>query len=186
MVGGLTDLAYMGGHVTTTVVLTVVGVRAAMPKLMKGGGGAPRAGAGGAWPTIGETAGGMEAQATGLSCGAACGSVMSGGRVSQQALLDAAGEGVGASSLARNMSELTGSGWSGGYVGPGAFDALMLRGRWTAQMFGGKGMDHYVVVDGVEASGNVRILDPWDGGSTYQMTRAGFDHWWTGIAVFPN
>lgn len=37
------------------------------------------------------------------------------------------------------------------------------------------GMAHAVVVDGLDAAGNIIIRDPWDGGSTYTMTPQNFD-----------
>ena len=125
------------------------------------------------WPTLGERAGGAVGQITRVSCGAACGEMVSGipqttlmGTVSQPAAPDLLGAAIGG---------------RGGYVGPQAFGVLNDSGPWIAMMRG-DGALHYVVVDGMEG-GHVLIRDPWAGGSSYSMTPSAFHESWTGVAV---
>ena len=124
------------------------------------------------WPKIGEAPGGAVGQLTPLSCGAACGEMVSG--IPQETLME-----LGTPVDPKLLGEAIGG--QGGYVGHGAFPALVQRGPWIAMMRG-EGALHYVVVDGVQG-GNIVIRDPWAGGATYQMTHEAFFGAWDGIAV---
>jgi hypothetical protein len=136
------------------------------------------AGAGGSWPTIGEKPGGAVAQSSSVSCGAACGEMVSG--ISQAALIEQAGAPTTPEALGAALS------MKAGYVGPEAFKPLMSASNpWIAELRGvdsGR-LSHFVVVDGFKA-GHVMIRDPWAGGSTYRMTVGSFQEAWTGRAVF--
>ena len=137
------------------------------------------AGAGGDWPRLNEVPGGAVGQHSTMSCASACGEML--GAVSQSNLMGKIGAPAGAKALAGAL----GDGWQGGYVGHAARGELLERGPWGAQIHGGAGgIDHMVVVNGLDDAGNLVIRDPWGGGSTYTMTPENFDQWWSGVAVF--
>lgn len=126
-----------------------------------------------------ETAGGAVAQSSPVSCGAACGEMLSG--IPQSVLREAAGAPTHAEALAKALGE----GWRGGYVGPTQLHMLTgLRRPWAAELRNdGDKLGHFVVVDGLQ-DGAVVIRDPWAGGSTYRMAIEEFKQAWTGNAVF--
>lgn len=127
---------------------------------------------------IGEQSGGAIGQSSSVSCGAACGEMLT--DIPEADLIRAVGAPTDPSALARGL----GGDWRGGYVGPDQLDALTELGRpWAAELYEGGKLGHMVVVDGAE-SGNFLIRDPWAGGSTYQMTTDEFMRVWTGRAVF--
>jgi hypothetical protein len=136
-------------------------------------------GAGGAWAAIGEKVGGAVAQITNLSCGAACGTMLTG--ISQSRLILTAGAPTHAALLAKAL----GTGWRGGYVGPTQLQRLAGLGRsFIAELYDGmSSMGHFVVVDRITRA-QVFIRDPWNGGSTYRMMLSEFLRVWTGNAVF--
>jgi RHS repeat-associated protein len=139
----------------------------------------PRAGAGGGWRVINETPGGAIAQSHPLSCGSACGEMVSG--IAQDQLIARAGAPTSAVALAEEM----GDGWLGGELSSGMRSLLENNISWIAQLKEFGSIAHMVVVDGLDEAGNVMIRDPWDGGSTYQMTVPDFESAWTGYAVVP-
>lgn len=64
------------------------------------------------------------------------------------------------------------------------FDALNKTGSWSAMMWDqGSRVGHWVVVKGVDNTGNVLIHDPWKG-TSYKMTMKEFSGVWNEIAVF--
>jgi len=135
-------------------------------------------GAGGSWPTIGERAGGAVAQATRVSCGAACGEKLT--RVSQEVLIGKAGAPTSMDALAQAL----GAGWRGGYLDPADLPKLLALGRpFAAELRDGGRLGHLVVVVGMKA-GELLIRDPWAGGSTYRMLVEDFVNHWSGGAVF--
>jgi filamentous hemagglutinin len=81
--------------------------------------------------------------------------------------------------------------WTGAFVAEPeqALDTLVSQGEpWSAVMFprdagGDNSLLHFVVVDGEDNFGRIRIRDPWEG-SAYTMTREGFLHFWTSGAVY--
>ena len=134
-------------------------------------------GAGGTWPVIGETPGGAIGQSTPLSCGAACGEMVSG--VPQATIIQRAGTPMSAGALGDAI------GWRGGATGAPLSQLAGLRGPWVAELRSGSGgLGHFVVVDGAQG-GNLMIRDPWAGGSTYQMTFEAFTNHWTTRVVVP-
>ena len=74
--------------------------------------------------------------------------------------------------------------WATGHASDleGAFKVLNREngGSWIAELRErGSKVGHAVVVDGLDAAGNVKIRDPWDQ-TTYTMTRSDFIQNWTG------
>ncbi|MBB5867548.1 hypothetical protein F4553_000927 [Allocatelliglobosispora scoriae] len=134
---------------------------------------------GGNWPTVDAVDGGAVAQLHPLSCVSACGEMLSGRP--QAELMEL----VGVPGHAGRLVQVLGGAWRGGYVGPDVLDIFLTGPPWAAELFGpGAEIAHTVVVDGVREDGLILIRDPWDGGSTYAMTRADFLQVWNGIAVF--
>jgi hypothetical protein len=163
----------MYGGTTAVVEGVAGGVSTALGK------GVTKAGAGGSWRTIGERPGGAVGQATEVSCGAACGQMVSG--IPQAELIIKAGAPTDVETLARAL----GKGWKGGYVGPENLPKLFGTGRpFVAELkeLSNK-LGHLVVVDGVK-DGQVLIRDPAAGGSTYRMVMEEFKRVWNGNAVF--
>lgn len=153
------------------------------------------AGAGGDWPTIGETPGGAIGQTTGISCINACGEMLN-ELLTQESTLgkiyDKSGwEYSGPGGLAAELAKLDpNAGWTSVGIdkfAPGketaAINYLSKDGPFAAQLKAGPGA-HSVVIDGVDAAGNVVIRGPWDGGSTYTMTPQDFNNAFTGQVVF--
>jgi filamentous hemagglutinin len=102
-------------------------------------------------------------------------------RVSQVIL---GGELTSAQSLAGSLNAAGGGGWNGAAVSAGSLNALNRTGSWAAMMWEqGTRVGHWVVVDGVNAAGNVIIRDP-AGGTRYVMTESSFRGAWNGFAVF--
>ena len=138
-----------------------------------------QAGAGGKWKTVDELPGGAVAQQNKVSCGAACGEMVSGAR--QVDIIAAAGAPTDVGSLATAL----GSEWQGGYVGPPFLDDLFnLADPWIAEFYEGGRLGHHVVIDGLDDVGRVIVRDPWAGGSTYKMALDEFKRVWNGNAVF--
>ncbi|WP_394828326.1 RHS repeat-associated core domain-containing protein [Pendulispora albinea] len=137
------------------------------------------AGAGGkGWRVINESAGGAVGQRTPTSCGAACGEMVSG--IPQDELIPRVGAPTDAKFLGKGIGRI------GGYLGPNLYSHLMgLKRPWIAELRSGpQGISHFVVVDGMQGA-NLFIRDPWNGGSTYEMTVDAFHDAWTGNGVLP-
>jgi len=92
-------------------------------------------------------------------------------------------------------SEIDPSGkWKGGYVPSNAIDVLTCFGVWMAQLQGKLGANrHWVIVEGVDDVGNLKIRDPWGinktyvktgEGTRYTMTREEFEQVWTSYVVY--
>jgi hypothetical protein len=74
--------------------------------------------------------------------------------------------------------------WVANTVDPSSFNALNNRAPWAALFYEqGAKTGHIVVVDGVDALGDVRIRDPWDG-TMYEMTISDFMDAWTWEAIY--
>lgn len=155
-------------------------VRPAAPPVRPAPAPGPPAGAGGRWPVQNETPGGAVGQLTPGSCVSACGEMLTNGARSQQDLID----NIGAPSSVERLAGELGPEWRGGYVDPEHLDTLAGRAPFVAELYDGGKIPHNVVVDGFDDAGNVRIRDPWDGGSTYTMTREDFKQYWNGRVVF--
>jgi hypothetical protein len=114
---------------------------------------------------VGAKPGGAVGQTTGGSCVSACGEMLSGGSVTQQALLDQIGEWSNPQALAHAL----GDGWAGGYFGSGS-DALAAaeQGPMGAALRAPGAAGHMVVTTPL-GDGQFLVQDPWAGGSTYQV-----------------
>jgi len=135
-------------------------------------------GAGGNWATIGETPGGAVGQTTSMSCGAACGEMLSG--VPQSELIELAG----APTSVEQLSQALGPNWRGGLLETATIDDMLALNRpFAAEFRDGGRIGHLVVVNGRQG-GNVVIFDPWGGGTTYQMAMPEFQRVWSGRVVF--
>lgn len=156
-----------------------------------------KAGAGGRWPVIGETPDpNVVRQQDTLSCGPACGEMVLRDRsvnIAQSAIAVAAGGvPVTPDSLADALDTLdtnTTRLWQGGAIQiPGAPGNALVRalnqtGSWIAFMKElANPISHTVVVDGLDAAGQVSVRDPWEG-TRYTMTMPDFLEYWTGIAI---
>jgi hypothetical protein len=142
----------------------------------------PATGAGGSWPVINERPSPDVVQQTDpMSCVAACGEMLSNGAIDQATLVHQIGKPSDPAMLAHQL----GQDWQGGYVAPSAFDQLLQRGSWGAELRTPDSgpVSHMVVVDGLDGAGNVTIRDPQDG-TRYEMTRDDFLQHWTGRVVF--
>lgn len=152
----------------------VVGARSALSVS-----GTPAGGAGGNWATIGAQSGGAVGQTTRLSCGAACGEMLTG--MAQGGLIRSAG----APTTADMLAKVLGAGWRGGYVAPEALQVLLKRGDpFAAILYDGGKIPHFVVAQ-PGSVGRVFVRDPWAGGSTYEMAVDEFHRVWTGLVVIP-
>ena len=76
--------------------------------------------------------------------------------------------------------------WAGGQIDPAQADQVLSilnregNGSWIAELRDpGPGISHAVVVDGVDAAGNIKVRDPWDA-SSYTMTADDFKAHWAG------
>jgi filamentous hemagglutinin len=94
------------------------------------------------------------------------------------------GELTSAQSLASKLNAVD-SGWTGAPLDTSSFTALNKTGSWSAMMWEpGASTGHWVVVDGLNAAGNVVIRDPAGVGTTYTMTVDAFKEIWNGYTVF--
>lgn len=158
---------------------------------------ASSAGAGGGWPTIGETPGGAIGQLTENSCINACGEMLN-ELLTQESTLGniqskAGWQYEGPGGLASELSKLDpGGGWVNYGIDKfadaqktlGGVRYLSQKGPFAAQLKIPGENAHSIVVDGVDAAGNIMIRDPWDGGTTYTMTPNDFNKYFTGQVVF--
>ena len=144
-------------------------------------------------------------QPTNLSCGVTCGAMLLddlGINVSPQAVAAAAGdEFVNAEELAIGLNKIAGSGgskeWYGQYVpaqNQKNIEKLNGTGSWIAQV-GREWNRHWIVVDGFNEAGRLKIRDPWGISETFQYVGSGtqysveldkFIELWTGLAVYGN
>jgi hypothetical protein len=147
---------------------------------------ASTAGAGGGWPTIGETPGGAVGQITPLSCVAACAEMVSDGDLLQSELVSTKEMPWSLSGLAAELQEKQpGEGWQFSSPDPGVPALLQQLGKQSVGVADLKsGMPHAVVVEGLDAAGNIVIRDPWDGGSTYTMATQDFENNFMGHMVW--
>jgi len=134
-------------------------------------------GAGGSWRVHNEAAGRAVGQTRPDSCVAACGEMLTGR--TQSDLIARIDSPATIEDLAREL----GDGWRGGYVDPSDLDRLGARGPFGATLYDGGQLHHMVVVDRVSDDA-VAILDPANGGTSYQMAREEFLRVWTGGVVF--
>ncbi len=136
------------------------------------------------WTRIDEQAGGVVAARTAGATGAAAAEMLSHGSVSQDRILQIAGENSSADAIVTALNaEATGP-WRIGPVGPTTFDGLVLHGQWIASLTTADGGTHYVVVDGLTDTGLVRVRDPFDGGSSYSVDPDQFKRAWTGESMY--
>lgn len=117
----------------------------------------PKGGAGGTWNVLDEIVDpNMVKQSTPTGCGGACGEMMLKDR---NIFVDQTQIGTGLKSpeqLARDLAKNSESGWSGGFVGFEACDALNKTGSWSAMMWDqGSKIGHWIVVKGTDSKGNV-------------------------------
>ncbi len=137
------------------------------------------AGAGGNWRVANEVSDGtVVQQANPNNCGPACAEMLLSDRgigVTQGEI----GDGLTSSqSLADRLNSVD-SGWTGEGVDISSFNALNQTGSWSAMMWDGGRVGHWVVVDGVNNAGMVMIRDPFNG-TSYEMTQADFLNTWSG------
>jgi hypothetical protein len=80
--------------------------------------------------------------------------------------------------LAGQMNSHSSGGWTGGYLNAdsGTIGALNTTGSWIALLDPTTNPGHFVVVDGVNSTGDLSIRDPE--GLSYSMTESDFmSHW---------
>jgi hypothetical protein len=136
------------------------------------------------WHRISVHHGGAVPQLTpGLSAAAAA-QMLTHGEIDQEWLREHVRDGARAPEIAEALDDVSAHTWRGGLVDRRAFDLLVGRGAWAAELRGAGGCIHYVVVDGLTRDGFVRIRDPRGEGSTYLMRRAEFLRVWDGVAMF--
>jgi RHS repeat-associated protein len=154
------------------------------------------AGAGGNWSVVGEQDGGAIGQANGDACINACGEMLD-PRLTQDSTLGSTipGRGwwyAGAGGLAAELDKLDpAAGWTFknvddvGASGTAAqIRELGAKGPFAATLKVLGGRAHSVIVDGVDADGNIVVRDPWNGGTTYTMTPSAFHSVFQGDVVF--
>ena len=83
---------------------------------------------------------------------------------------------------ALNTFDNTGGIWYGPGVSIESIVALHQTGLWVAMTMG-RPRNHWVVVDGWNNLGNLKIRDPWDA-TRYVVRINDFIEFWTGFAVF--
>ncbi|MEC4896178.1 MAG: papain-like cysteine protease family protein [Oscillatoria sp. PMC 1051.18] len=135
------------------------------------------AGAGVNWPTINEAFdSSIVRQATSTSCGPACAEIIfreMGIDVSQRQIISIMGQELSFDELlamAMNQAGPPGSSWVGTGVSMESLDVLMNIGPWIAMINNpGNSINHWVVVEGWDAAGNILIKDPWDS-TIYSVT----------------
>lgn len=147
----------------------------------------PKAGAGGANLRVIKEEPGVAIQQSGkLTCWAACGEMLSGGRVSQLQLIQKLGT---RKQSVKTLAQFIGPDWIGGIVdvdemGRNGVVALSRRGSWVAVLKPAPGgQAHMVVVDGINANDQVIIRDPYEG-SRYVADMGDFLDNWYGDAVW--
>jgi len=164
---------------------------------------APSGGTGGDWQTINEQPDQtVVQQETPNACGHAGIQMLlrwRGVNVSQLEVALTAGvpmeQTTGYDVLKAAANELDSSGnWEGGYVLETEIDSLTRKGLWMAQLQGNLGINrHWVVVEGIDDLGNLKIQDPWGinkkyvptgAGTKYTMTRNDFEQVWTLFVVY--
>lgn len=149
------------------------------------------AGAGGDWPVINERiSADVVKQSEPMSCVAACGEMLSEGKVSQTQLIEAfkGSPRVDGSFLPKQLGE----GWRFGTIAEEDFQVLLRKNKtFSAELRDKKyhgtteGPNHQIIVDGTDEFGNIKIRDPQDG-TRYEMTWGDFNFVWTGRVVFYN
>ena len=144
----------------------------------------PKGGAGGNWNVRDEVIDpNVIKKTTPTACGAACGEMLLKDRRVFVSQVKLGAELKSAERLVRDLNKHD-SNWNGGFVGVENFDALNKTGSWSAMMWDqGNKVGHWVVVKGVDNTGNVLIHDPWKG-TSYKMTTKEFNGAWNEIAVF--
>ncbi|MCC6554699.1 MAG: hypothetical protein IT372_17130 [Polyangiaceae bacterium] len=187
-------LFHLGAGILATAALVEGG-----PGGLKEGPAAP-GGAGVPWKTIEERPSSrVVRQNYPNACGPACAASIlreRGGALrglTQEEVMAAAGErynphgGIQARDLASVMSELDPDGqlsWRADLArAPNVADAvkeLSAEGPWIASV-----PDHYVIVNGIDESGNVHIRDPAGGGMEYTVAITEFARFWTLYYVGP-
>lgn len=154
------------------------------------------AGSGGSWEVLNERpSADVIQQLTPDSCVSACGEMLTNGAIKQDKLIHELRlywpEELRSDSMLANIQWLAkelGPGWKGGFVDtmPTKAENLdLILGRhqiWCAELHEGGKAAHAVVVDGVDASGNICIRDPYHG-TKYEMTREQFLKYWNSRAV---
>lgn len=154
------------------------------------------AGAGVAWPrsdempepTRGVASLSISQQRTRNACGPACAQMLlrdRGIHVFQSQVAAVAGRVLTSPvslALALNTFDSTGGIWYGLGVSIESIVALNQTGPWVAMTMG-RPRNHWVVVDGWDNLGNLKIRDPWDA-TRYIVRINDFIEFWTGFAVF--
>ncbi|MCA9898966.1 MAG: hypothetical protein KC433_12315 [Anaerolineales bacterium] len=149
-------------------------------------------GAGAGWNRIDEVFDSKIArQLFGDSCSSACGQMLLSSRgidIPQDELIDLIGRPATVQSVADVLNRIdNGAGtWIGGGFdnSPEVVTALSGTGSWMANMaVDGSSIQHSVIVNGINTSGNLRILDPYSG-TSYSMTMDDFLSSWGGYGVY--
>lgn len=144
-------------------------------------------GRGGDWPVLNERPSpDVVLQTDKLSCVSAVGEMLTNGSLKQAELI----EKLTAPCDLRDLAGALGPPWKGHAVTEASIDALLRRSPFAAGLRELPGenyqridLAHAVVVDGLDAAGNVMIRDPADG-VRYEMTREQFLLHWNLQAVF--
>ena len=112
--------------------------------------------------------------------------MLSKGALKQSVLIAKAG------TVPENLVDLLGSQWKGGFIPEAnaerALNILLRTGKsWGAELrdefYHRVNMGHMVVVDGIDAVGNIVIRDPQHA-TKYEMTRSDFMKHWSNRAIF--
>ncbi len=144
-----------------------------------------RAGKGGDWPVLNESAAAdCVLQFRGDACVAAVGEMLSDGRLNQVELFEKV------RTIPELLAKELGPEWRCSFVADSesALNELLRRGKsWGVELkdeFRRQvSMGHMVVVDGLDEAGNVMIRDSQHA-TRYEMTREDFIKHWTGRAVY--
>ncbi|MCW5821920.1 MAG: hypothetical protein KIT34_03905, partial [Cyanobacteria bacterium TGS_CYA1] len=134
------------------------------------------------WPVINERfSKNVIRQSTDDSCVSALGEMLSEGLKTESQLLALETPPINIYRLAKEL----GAEWAAN--SDLEFDALTKKAPWGATVFEQnwtkKRSHHVILVDGVDAFGNVRIRDSWEG-TQYEMKFREFDKIWNGAAIY--
>jgi filamentous hemagglutinin len=157
------------------------------------------AGAGGNWRVFNEILDpNVVKQSTTLACGAACGEMLLASKLLdiEQDVIEVMigiGQAIDAQNLASVLQQLDPDDsrtWLGGHLRIlGRSDEYLINvlnstGSWAAMMWEQHApIGHFVVIDGLDYYGRIKVRDPWDG-TSYKMEMKDFLAHWSGNGVY--
>ena len=125
------------------------------------------------------------------SCFSAVGEMLSNGKLKEKQFIESIGNPSNTELLSDELSKTLGEDWTWKSRSFSSFAEISENGPWAAVMYEypwvprnrGANDPHVVVIDGVKSTGNLSILDPYEG-TRYEMTETDFKAAWTGQAVY--